>query len=113
MSRSSAALSEARTRMCSNTVPAMRGCNSSGALWHRLQFWRNLRSPGLSGVALPGCELDCGFDGLGATGCVGAPGVCAETTRKQHCITPSANSVLSFIVVYLAMRETGTDTPGS
>src|SRR6185437_3332510 len=56
----SASLSDARTRICITTVPLMRGDNSCGALWQRLQFCWNFCSPAVSIAVFAGfCPVPC------------------------------------------------------
>ena len=81
--------------------------NSSGALWHRLQFCRNLFSPWLTGVAELAAATACCVDGLAVFFGVDDAGACAEPTKAQHQSIPIAVSACSFIFS-LAKPETGT-----
>lgn len=89
------------------TVPVIRGNNSSGVLWHRLQFCRNFFSPSFAGVAEFAVATACCVDGLAVFFGVDDAGTCAEPTKAQHQSIPIAVSACSFIFS-LAKPETET-----
>ena len=80
-------------------MPVTRVGNSSGALWHRLQFWRNFLSPWSSGSPwLAGVFPCCTVDVAAWFATAGDPGACADAIRGLHTIATSIAKHWLFIV---------------